>query len=224
MQNPTTAPNALTSMGGGAPAAANVGASIMDVFGSSPFSGYASDMGDIEKQMQQWTEKGAGYYQPFYSAGTAAIPQYQARLGQMADPTAFFKSMMSGYQESPLSQFQRQQGMQDINSAAASRGLLGSTAQGRNLLDFSQNLSAKDMEDYFKNLMGINTEYMGGLGNLMGQGFQAGSGIANLYNTLGMNTAQLQQQAAQARAAAQAQKNAGWGNLIGAGIGALAFL
>jgi hypothetical protein len=67
--------------------------------------------------------------------------------------------------------------------------------------------------------MDTQKTYLGGLGEMSNMGLNASIGISNLLQSLGTNRAELEQAAAQARAASKASESSGWGDILGAGAG-----
>lgn len=125
-------------------------------------------------------DQASGYFNPFYQAGTGAIGDYQNWLGGMKDPSGFINNMMGQYQESPWAKYQQEQARQGGINAASASGLMGSTPYLQAAEEMSGNIASQDMQNWLQNVLGINTQYGQGVGNLMGQGFNAATGLGNL--------------------------------------------
>jgi len=140
---------------------------------------------DAMKQYQQYTDKAAQYQNPFFNAGTGAIPDYQKYLQGMSDPSEFMNNLMGGYEESPYNKYlQDQSSRAGINAASAS-GLMGSTPFLQQQQQNSANISQQGMNDWLANVLGINQQYGSGLQNMMNMGQGAGNQLSGLYSNLG---------------------------------------
>jgi len=182
--NATT--GAKGGLGSGSPSTGNYLAQLFGGLFGNGGGGYDDAMKEFEKYMQQAMQG----YQPYQQAGQNAINPFQKRMQEMSDPTAFYKNMMSGYQESPLAQNQQRAGMQAATNMGSATGMTGSTPMMQQAQQNAQNISSQDMGNYFNNLSGINQQYTGGLQNLMGQGMNAQNGIAGLLAQLAQGMGQ----------------------------------
>ncbi len=171
--------------------------SIVSGFNSGAKQAQQYNQQGMQNQQQQY-DQGLGYLNPYQQAGTQALGQYQGYLNQFQDPNQYYNNVMSNYQQSPAAQFQIQQGEQSANRAAAAGGNVGTPAEQKALMQYSQGVSNQDMQQYFNNQMGISNQYGQGLGNLMNQGFGAagqmnqnrmglGDAIGNWYQNMGQN-------------------------------------
>lgn len=83
-------------------------------------------------------------YSPYAQVGTDA----------MADLNAFRADPNAWLQKQPGYQFQLQQGLDGVNSQAATRGLMNSGANLKNVTQFGQNYAANAFGDEYNRLMG----------------------------------------------------------------------
>lgn len=171
---------------------------------------------DAMKQYQNYANQAAGYQNPFYNAGNAAIPQYQNYLQKMSDPSQFINNLMGGYQESPHSQYLQDQAMKSAMNASSASGLSGSSAMNQAISQNAADISSQDMNQWLQNVLGINSQYGQGLGSMMGMGQNAGNQLSNIYTGLGNEMAQGSYGSSMA-------KNQQMGDLFG-GLGNLAML
>lgn len=176
-----------------------IGGAIGNFLSGGGTGGYQDMQGQIQNGMNALNQNygyGRDALNPWAQGGQWAMGQYQNALGGMADPQAYYNHIMDGYQMSPGAQFQMKQGQQGINNAAAAGGTLGSGAEQKAMDQYSQGVANQDQQQYFQNQMGINNQYMGGLGNMMNQGYGAagqmnnsymnqGNALANEYNNMG---------------------------------------
>lgn len=194
--------------------------------GSAASSGLSSIFGglfgnndpykDAMKQYQQYANQAAGYQNPFYNAGNAAIPQYQNYLQKMSDPSQFINNLMGGYQSSPHSQYLQDQAMKAALNAGSASGLSGSSAMNQAISQNAADISSQDMNQWLQNVLGINTQYGQGLGNMLNMGQGAANNLSNIYTGLGNEMAQGKYGSANA-------KNQQMGDIFG-GLGNLAML
>ena len=133
----------------------------------------------------------------------------------MQDPQAFYQKMMSGYAMSPQAQMQQQQAIKSANQAAAASGMLGGGAEQKALADYSQQLSARDQQQWLQNMMGINTQYLGGLQDLMQRGFGAGQQMGGWTMGAGQDIGSLQNAIGQAQMGGDMAGMQGIGQLLG---------
>jgi len=164
-------------------------------FGSSfgqLLGGLFGNSGDPYKKgmeaYQPWMQKGINAQNPFYQAGTQALPQYQNWLGSMQNPSEFINNLMNQYQQSPQARYQIQQGNREGLNAASAGGLVGSTPFGQQMQQNAANISSQDMNNWLQNALGVNTQYGARLGGQIGVGQGAANQMSNIYGNLG-NTA-----------------------------------
>ena len=153
------------SMSGWSPQPGSLGNILNGLFGNAgqPYS----DASDI---FSQYFPQLQGYQQPFYQAGVNAIPGYENWLQGMQNPSGFINNLMGQYQESPYAKYQQQQGIRTAQNLGSATGLAGSTPLQLQAQQNAQNISSQDMNTWLQNVLGINTQYGAGLGNLMSQG------------------------------------------------------
>lgn len=152
------------------------------------FGGMFGDSGqpyqDAMNQYQKWAEKGAGYQQPFYQAGTGAIGDYQKWLQGQQDPSGFINKLMGQYQQSPWAKYQTDQAMSAAKNMGSATGLTGSTPLTQFAQQSATDISSQDMSKWLQNVLGINQQYGAGQAGLMGMGQGAGNALTNMYNQM----------------------------------------
>jgi hypothetical protein len=139
------------------------------------------------KFQQQGQDRAAGILQP--GANYAPI---QGRLYDLAGLNGLQaqEGAFGQFRESPEIQFQRQQGEQAAQRAAAAGGQL---ASGRTLADlskFGQGLASQSYGDYWGRLQGLYGSALGTANNLAGVYSQGGSNLANIAMGGGQQYAQ----------------------------------
>lgn len=193
------------SMGGG------IGGFIGGLFGDSgkPYE-------DAMDQYREWAKKAENTQNPFLQAGTGAIGDFQKWLNGMQDPSGFINKLMGQYQESPWAKYMQQQGVRAGQNAASASGMIGSTPFAQQLQQNAENISSQDMQNWLGRVLGINTQYGGGLNNLMGYGANAANQLTNMFNQMG---GRMGEAAYGQRAGEQQDRNNLWGGLFNIGLG-----
>lgn len=136
-------------------------------------------------QYKNFMHQGQEAQNPFFNAGTGAIPQYQDWLKNMSNPSGFINTLMGQYQESPYAKYQQQQSIRSGTNAASASGLTGSTPFAQQLQQNASNISSQDMNQWLQNALGINTQYGAGLNSLISGGQNSANALTNLYNDYG---------------------------------------
>lgn len=162
-------------------------------------------------EYMRWGNRAAGAQNPFYNAGTGAIPDYQNWLKSMQNPSGFINNLMGQYKESPWANFMQKQGVRAGQNAASASGLTGSTPFAQQLQQNAENISSQDMGNWLQNVLGINTQYGQGLNTLMTGGQNSANALTNLYG----NMANFMGQGAYGQ---QAGRNQDFWNSIGGGL------
>ncbi len=161
-----------------------MGSLLGGLFGN-PSGAYSDAMKQYQKYMQQAT----GAQNPFYQAGTSAIPQYQDWLKKMSDPTAFINNTMNQYQQSPYAKYEQQQAMRSANNIGSASGMTGSTPLMQQAQQNATNISGQDMNSWLQNVLGVNEQYGKGEAGMMGMGQHAADMLSQLFQGQGQNMA-----------------------------------
>lgn len=137
-------------------------------------------------------DRAAGILQPGanYAPAMGQLNALAGLDGRQAQQNAFGQ-----FQESPEIQFQREQGEQAAQRAAAAGGQL---ASGRTLADlsrFGQGLASQSYGDYYNRLRDLYGTSLGTANNLAGIYGQSGNALANLQMQGGQQQAQYAGQA-----------------------------
>lgn len=138
-------------------------------------------------QYQKYANQAQATQSPFLQAGQGAIPQFQDWLNQQKDPSGFINKLMGQYQESPYTKFLQQQSMRGGQNAASASGLMGSTPFAEQMQQNAGNIAQGGMNDWLKNVLGINTQYGAGQQSLMQGGQNSANALTNMYGQLGQN-------------------------------------
>jgi len=203
----------LGGMGGGAGLGSILGGAL-NVF-NNPYDQSVDTFNNILSGYDKYKGEMSSNLNPYMTAGTDAIGSYQNALNRMANPTDFMNNIMNQYQQSPWAKFQTDQGIKAGNNAASASGMLGSGAEQKELAQFAQGVSSKDMQQYLQNALGINNQYLGGYGHLMDNGLGANSIYGSFLGNLMSSQANVANSMAQAQAAQGQTENSGWGDMLG---------
>lgn len=136
-------------------------------------------------QYRQWATVAQNTQNPFYNAGTSAIPNYQNWSQSMQDPSSFINNLMGQYKESPNSRYLQQESMRAGQNAASAGGLTGSTPLMNQLQQNAANISSQDQNQWLQNVLGINNQYGQSQQNLMGMGANSANALTNLFGNMG---------------------------------------
>lgn len=136
---------------------------------------------DAQRGYDKFFNEGVSKFNPFYNAGVDSIGDFKNWLNGMKDPSEFINKLMGGYQESPYARFSKEQGQNAINNAASNSGLVGSTPYLRESADYAQGVASKDMQDWLARVLGINSEYGGGLGKMYEGGLNSARSMGEMY-------------------------------------------
>lgn len=141
--------------------------------------------------LEDYLGQAKGYQQPFFDAGTQAIPQLQNWLKGMKDPSSFINTLMGKYQESPWAKYSQEQSLRSAQNMGSESGLTGSTP----LMQFAQqnahDISSQDMNQWLSKVLGINTEYGKGQESLVAGGQNAANSISELLKSFGGDIAKM---------------------------------
>lgn len=155
------------------------------MFGGGLFGSTSDPYKKSRKYLEQYADKAASYQNPFYEYGQEAMPDYTEWLNSMKDPSQFINNLVGNYQESPYQQYEQDQAMRAAQNMGSASGLSGSTPLMMQAQENSANISNKYMEDWLKNVLGVNTQYGMGLNNKIGMGQGAANNLSNIYSNLG---------------------------------------
>ncbi len=167
---------AMFGGGGGGGIGAALPGFLQGIFGDSGAPGKAAG-----EAYQPWLNKGIAQQNPFYNAGTAAIPNFQNWLQGQKDPAAFINMLMQQYQQSPMAKYEQNQAVRLGQNAASAGGLSGSTPFAQQLQQNAQNISSTDIQSWLQNVLGINAQYGAGEGALMSGGQHSADVNSQLY-------------------------------------------
>jgi hypothetical protein len=127
---------------------------------------------DMYNQLNQGFMDSQSGMNPYMNNRQDIYNQYLNAINQGQNPVDLYNKFASQYQMSPQAQAQIQQGIEGANRAAAASGMLGSGAEQTAASNISQSVRSDDFNNYMNNVLGLRSQYLGGVGGLEGQGFQ----------------------------------------------------
>lgn len=201
-----------------------MGDMVQSLFGGGAANGYAAagnQLSQIPAMLEQYLHQATGYMQPYYDAGTQQLGNYTNAINAMQDPQAFYQKMMQGYSMSPQAKLQEEQGIRAANAGAAASGMVGSGAQQKALTDYAHRLTEADQDNYYNKMMGINNNYLSGLGQMTGMGMNAGNTMGNWAMGTGNAMTNAYNNMASNAYNQTAARGSGIGSLVNQGLGML---
>ena len=128
------------------------------------------------------------YYQPYIDWGMQSGDYLSDYYGGMInDPQGYYNNIMMGYEPSASYQYQQGQLEQQMAGNAAAGGFTGTTYDQQQQADATQKLIARDQQQYFDNIYGIQGAGAQGEQKFFDTGYGASTGLADI---LGENLAQ----------------------------------
>lgn len=137
-------------------------------------------------------------FSPYVQSGLTGQQAYAYELGLGEAPEGY-----QGYQQSPAYDFLLNRGVQDVESAAASRGSLYSGATATALEKFRMGLASQEQNTFLNRLGGLGSQGQAAAGQQAGAGQNFAMGAGQTYSDIGN---------------AQASRAIGVGNAISGGI------
>lgn len=197
---------------------------IGGIFGGNDQQDAADTAQGLALQGFNYLTTGAGAPQAnaIIDAGTTGSKNNQQVLGQLGallgvpGSGAYAQTAQQGlsnYLNSAGYQFQRDQGVDAINSSAAARGLLNSGSTLKGITKFGQDLASTNFNNYLQQLGALGTSNL----NTSAQG----ANMLNTIGTVGSNSGAAAGKAAIQGGDAAAQRDSGLGGLIGGGLNLL---
>lgn len=154
------------------------------------------------------------YMQPYFNAGTGALPGLQDQFGRLInDPSQRLNEIGKGYKESPGLQFAIQKALGAQGRAAAAGGMAGSPQHQEYNTELATNYANQDYNNYVNNALDLYKSGLGGQQRLAGMGQQAGQSMADMIAQL---LATQGAYAAGSQGAQNQQRSGLLGNLFGA--------
>lgn len=146
---------------------------------------------DASDELSKYLPQAQKFQFPFFNAGVNATNNYQDWLKPMANPATFINNLMGNYQMSPNAKYLTQAANRAATNAASASGLIGSTPYMQQSEQDAASIASGDMNNWLQNVLGINTQYGQGEGNLMTQGASSANALTNLLSDFMNNKASL---------------------------------
>jgi len=162
----------------------NFGEDLSAIFGGL-FGNSGSPYEDAMNEYKKWINQGQQMQNPFWQAGVGGIGDFQDWLKGMKDPSKFINDLMGKYQESPWAKYAQDAAMRGAQNMGSATGLTGSTPLAQFAQQNAKDISSADMQNWLKNVLGINTEYGAGQSKLMDTGQNAANSLTNMFSNAG---------------------------------------
>lgn len=193
-----------------------VGAEI----GANDLNNGSNTVNNISSGFSNTTAPYNSFGQSFLSPATSAI----GNVASTAGTTQGYNQFMSNYQTTPGVQYQMDQADAVQNNSAAAKGQVLSGANERSLSTINQGIASTGANTAYNEYLAGNNQQFGQLESSLGNMFSAiGVGTTATGQQAGVDTAQMNDQAAiaQAQAKNDSSKGSGLGSMFG-GLGSLA--
>jgi hypothetical protein len=141
------------------------------------------------KEYFNYYNKAIGRQNPFYEAGTGALPKYQDWLDTQKDPSKFINDQMGKYSQSEWAKNLTHQATNAATNMASANGLSGSTPLAQQIAQNAGNIASADQNQWLQNVLGINTQYGAGEKGLIDTGQHSADQMSNLDQQQGKNAA-----------------------------------
>ena len=198
----------------------SIGNGLGSIFGGLFGGDAGAPFSAAEQQYSQFANQANQGQQPFWQAGTNALPQYQNWLNSQKDPSGYINSLMGNYQQSPYASYLQQQAMRAGTNAASASGLTGSTPFAQQMQQTAAGISSGDLNNWLSRVLGINTQYGNALGNQIGWGANAANQMSTTYNKEGEDMAQAEKDRVSSQQNQTGSELGGIGSALG-GLGSL---
>jgi len=178
------------------------------------FGGGDDPYDEASKYFNQIPGESKKYLEPYINTGMDAMGDLKKRYASMLnDPGSILAQLGKGYQSSPGFEFEKSQGLNAANNAAAAGGMLGTSQHQQQAGDLATQLANRDFGDYLKNAMGMYNRGLEGEEGFNTQGFNASNNLAQMISEALMNQGNLAYSGAASKNASQSQM---LGDIIGA--------
>jgi hypothetical protein len=196
------------------------------MFGSSQdYSDLENAITQSQQQINDYYNQALGFLSPYQQAGTQALSDFTTGLSPLKTPVTTYNQLVSGYSMSPQAQMEQQASLNQALSVGAATGMQGSGAQEKELAQYSQQITSKDLQNYINNIFKTYGGYMKGTGQIAQMGEKAGTTMGGWGMQTGKSIADLTEQLGQVQAMEKIneenQKWQGIGTLAGLTIGLL---
>lgn len=188
-------------------------------FFSKLFGGYKDPSKAAMPYYSQIPGQTAQYQQPYFNAGTQALPQLQNQYqGALDNPGGKVNEIGQNYQQSPGFQFALQQALGAGDHAAAAGGMAGSPEHQQRSMQMATDIGNQDYNNWMNHALGMYGQGLSGEQNLAGMGQSSGNNMADMISNSLSQQGQLAYTGQQNR---NQQRGSTWNNIL-SGAGALA--
>ncbi len=121
------------------------------------------------------------YYQPFFEAGTRAIPKLENEYSSLlSNPGDRINKIGESFHESPGFKFALQQALNSVNRGAARGGMFGSPEHNQHSMEIATQLGNQDYYHWLDPTLNLYNSGLHGEEGFAGRGQEAGSNMASM--------------------------------------------
>lgn len=135
--------------------------------------------------LNQISGVGQQYYNPYINSGNQSMSLFAPQVESMSTPqgaTQNYNQLGAGYEQSPGTQNAINNAAETTNQYAAAGGMAGSPTEQTAIANQTVQLSDEDFNNYMKTVGGYQSQGLQGEGDLMHQGFEASSQLAQMLS------------------------------------------
>lgn len=181
-----------------------MGGVVSGIFGDGGYGNLSDVFDKINQQLHQGSDQQQQQLKPYIDAGTGGLSGLQDWLAGMKDPSEAINNALSGYQQSDYSKNLLNSTLDQLKSAQATSGALGSGGGNMDIAGAANKINSADVNDYLNRYFGISDKYGQGQQGLAGMGLNATGQSNDALQRMLEAMAQAQTGGAQAGIAGQA--------------------
>lgn len=188
--------------------AGGIGGGLMNLFGG----GGKNPADAASKYYDQIPDTLKQYLSQYINSGKTAMGDLEKEYGNLLnDPGSILARLGKGYTESPGFKFERDQGLNSINNAAAAGGMMGTNMHQQQAGELATNLANKDYGDYLTRAMGMYGQGLHGKQGINEMGYGASNNLAQMLAQTLMNKGNM---AYEGQAAKNKSDASGWADIF----------
>lgn len=139
---------------------------------------------DPAEAAQPYFNKAEGLYNPFLQYGNEAADILRNQFSNMAqNPEDLYNKILGGYQQSEGFKQSRDEALQAAQNSAAASGRRGTPGDLLDQGKLAASLQSADMQNYLRNILGIQGTGLQGAQNLYAGGQNAANALGGIYGT-----------------------------------------
>lgn len=181
-----------------------MGGVVKGIFGDGGYGGLSDAFNTIAQQAQGNFNQQQQNLAPYNQAGLGGLSGFQQWLAGMQDPSSAINKALGGYQESDYAKNLQQSVLDQMKSAQATSGALGSGGGNMDIGSATNKIMSNDVNDYLNRYFNINNQYGSGQQYLTNVGMQSNQQLNDALRQMLEMMAQSETGGAQANIAGKA--------------------